>query len=497
MAGPFEDDLRGVMTSRFGVIPKSSKPGHWHLIVDLSASSSASVNDGISSADAGMAYSSIHDATRMVLHLGTGTEMAKIDIASAFRLIPVHPDDRYLLGTKWNNQVFIDQQLPFGLRSAPVLFNGYADALEWIIRASGVSHILHYLDDFLVLGPPGSGMCKAALDNMLSTCQSLGVPLAKDKIEGPTTSLVFLGIELDTVLMEARLPADKLQRLCLELQEWAARKCCRRKELKHLLGVLNFACTVIPSGRSFLRRMFTLLHTVRGPNRFIRLNADFRSDLAWWIAFTRNWNGISFLQLSGIAEPTAVFFTDASGSWGCGAVWDTKWLQGQWPSQWEHTSIMVKELVPTVCAAAVWGPKWAGQHVLCYCDNMSVVASLTKGLSREPSGIFMHLLRTFTFFSTSFGSILQARHVAGADNGTADSISRNILPLFFSQVPLASKEATHNPDDLWALLVLEQPEWISERWRTLFCSFFKTVLLPQLRNATNLASADSCPSVNK
>lgn len=128
VAGPFEGDLPGVMTSRFGVIPKSSKPGHWRLIVDLSAPSSASVNDSISSADSGMAYSSIHDAARMVLHLGAGSEMAKIDIASAFRLIPVHPDDRYLLGMKWNNQVFIDQQLPFGLRSAPVLFNGFADS---------------------------------------------------------------------------------------------------------------------------------------------------------------------------------------------------------------------------------------------------------------------------------------------------------------------------------------------------------------------------------
>ena len=83
------------------------------------------------------------------------------------------------------------------------LFNGYADALEWIIRSSGVDHILHYLDDFLVLGPPGSGVCQAALDRMLSICQSLGVPLATDKIAGPSTSLVFLGLELDSVHMEA------------------------------------------------------------------------------------------------------------------------------------------------------------------------------------------------------------------------------------------------------------------------------------------------------
>ena len=128
---------------------------------------------------------------------------------------------------------------------------------------------------------------------------------------------------------------------------------------------------------------------------------------------------------------------------------------------------MVKELVPIVCAAALWGPSWAGQHVLCYCDNMSVVASITKGSSREPTGIAMHLLRTLTFFAASFGFVLKARHVGGSANGPADSISRNNLSSFFSQVPSASTAATQIPDNLWRLLVLEQPDWLSERWRTL------------------------------
>lgn len=44
--------------------------------------------------------------------------MAKTDIASALCLIPVHPDEWYLLGMKWNNQVYIERQLHFGLRSA-------------------------------------------------------------------------------------------------------------------------------------------------------------------------------------------------------------------------------------------------------------------------------------------------------------------------------------------------------------------------------------------
>lgn len=77
VAGPFSDNLLGVMISRFGVIPKSGQAGKWHLIVDLSASSSASVNDSISKLDSGMAYSSIVDAARIILKLGQGTEMAK------------------------------------------------------------------------------------------------------------------------------------------------------------------------------------------------------------------------------------------------------------------------------------------------------------------------------------------------------------------------------------------------------------------------------------
>ena len=51
-----------------------------------------------------MVYASIHDAAGMAIHLGTGSEMAKIDIASAFHFIPVHPNDHHLLGMKWKTR---------------------------------------------------------------------------------------------------------------------------------------------------------------------------------------------------------------------------------------------------------------------------------------------------------------------------------------------------------------------------------------------------------
>ena len=80
---------------------------------------------------------------------------------------------------KWNNAVYNDQQLPFGLRSAPVIFNVVAEALEWILRERSVSHVLHYLDDFLVTRSPGSKDCAQLLDCMLNTCEELGIPLAR------------------------------------------------------------------------------------------------------------------------------------------------------------------------------------------------------------------------------------------------------------------------------------------------------------------------------
>ena len=60
--------------------------------------------------------------------------MSKLDIKSAFRNVPVHPSDWELLGMKWEGLYFFDMVLPFGLHSAPFLFNQFFSALKWIIQ---------------------------------------------------------------------------------------------------------------------------------------------------------------------------------------------------------------------------------------------------------------------------------------------------------------------------------------------------------------------------
>ncbi len=64
-----------------------------------------------------------------------------------------------------------------------------------------LSFRLHYLDNFLTMGPPGLPECRNNLTLLLEKCKTLGLPTAIHKVEGPATTLIFLGIEFDTVHM--------------------------------------------------------------------------------------------------------------------------------------------------------------------------------------------------------------------------------------------------------------------------------------------------------
>ena len=98
--GPLQvGSIPGVQVSPFGVILKGHTPGKWRLIVDLSSPKGSSVIDGVSSDLCSLSYISIDDISRVIASLGRGTLLAKIDIKSAYMIMPVHQDDRPLLGS--------------------------------------------------------------------------------------------------------------------------------------------------------------------------------------------------------------------------------------------------------------------------------------------------------------------------------------------------------------------------------------------------------------
>ena len=155
----------------------------------------------------------------------------------------------------WSGALFIDTALLFGLCK---IFNAVADAVEWILKEAGISVVFHYLDDFLLIGAPNSAECAQSLSILVHTFNELGLPAALDKLEGPTMVHTFLGLELDSRLLEVRLPAVKLAELHVLISSWLGRRACTRKELESLVGHLGFACKVVQPGKTFLWRMFEL-----------------------------------------------------------------------------------------------------------------------------------------------------------------------------------------------------------------------------------------------
>lgn len=86
-----------------------------------------------------------------------------------------------------------------------MIFNAVADALAFIIKRKGEGWLEHYLDDFVVLGPPNSDKCRSDLKVALETCGELCMPVAEEKTMGPATVLALLGVELDSELLQLRL----------------------------------------------------------------------------------------------------------------------------------------------------------------------------------------------------------------------------------------------------------------------------------------------------
>ena len=156
VAGPFPTPpFPNFQVSPIGLVPKKHS-NKFRTIFHLSFPKSGvtSINHSISKEDFGLQYITIDNAIEGILCLGQGSYLAKTDIEAAFRLIPLRPSDYELFGMYWQGSYYYDRVLPFGLRSAPFLFNQLSEAIEWIqLHKCCISFVCHILDDFLIIEP--------------------------------------------------------------------------------------------------------------------------------------------------------------------------------------------------------------------------------------------------------------------------------------------------------------------------------------------------------
>ena len=403
-----------------------------------------SINDLIPQDQYSLSYVTIDHAIHIIQKLGQGSWLCKCDIKEAFKQLPIHPKLWHLHGIKWQDQYYFFTRLVFGSRSSPKIFDTLSQAIVWIAQNNfGIDHILHLLDDFLTIArPEAEPMRNMALLSMLFN--QLGIPLAEHKTVGPCHKLEYLGIILDTQAMEARLPLDKMARITSQLETFLGKNSCRKRDLLSLIGHLVFASRVVVPGRSFMSRLFVAANAARELHHHVTLTAACKADLHMWSHLLRKWNGISmFLEQEVTLANDLHLYTDASSTIGFGGYYQGQWFYGAWPEKVlsavsDDLSIAFKELYPIVVAAILWGEHWSKKRIQFHCDNLPTVQILNKG--RSPCPLIMKLLRRLVITATIHSFTYLAKHIPGATNLIADSLSRHQFQKFRKLAPEAAPQ---------------------------------------------------------
>ena len=437
--GPFDiAPIQNLHISPIGLQPKKVE-GEYRLIHHLSYPPELSVNYGIAPECKSVKYQSIDDAISVIKWLGKGCFMAKTDIKSAFRLVPVHPDDHYLLGFKWQGKYYYDKCLPMGCSSSCQIFEEISSALQWVATHKlGMPAVVHVLDDFLFIAPSKT-MAYECLQKFLLLCQDIGIPIANEKTEGPAQVMTFLGIELDSVNMQATLPLEKVEKCMKLIEPLLDVNKVKLRDLQCLIGTLNFACSVVRPGRTFLRRLINLTIGVQKPFYHIRLTREVKADLKAWKTFLASFNGKSFFLNDFWGKPECTIATDASTTIGYGLVFGRLWAYGKWESQMSNYHITVLELYPIVLSIHLFAETLSNKVVLFLTDNEALIPIINKGTSKDSN--IMKLIRLMVVQCLRSNILVKAKHISGVENTRPDCLSRLQVEKFWS----LSKGITTDP----------------------------------------------------
>ena len=441
--GPFSSPpFDSFQINPLGIVPKK-QPGSFRMITHLSSPEGTSINDNIDIIFSKVVYQSFQDAVKLVMSCGQHSFMSKSDIKSAFRLLPVLPEQIRLLGVKWEDNFYFDRCLPMGASSAPQLFEKVSSALHFLGEKKGIQNMVHYLDDFFIVAPSAEG-CQADLDTFTGLCEQVKIPLAPEKTQGPSQVLNFLGIEIDSVAEVVRLPPDKLEKCKSAILLMLKKTKCTVLELDSLTGLLSFCCVVIIAGRAFLKRLTNLKKGLFLPKPYfkIRLNAQVKEDLRVWLFFLHNFNGVTmYREAMFMSNNTLHIFTDASKTLGFGAHFNNHWFSQAWPSDWwKAQNITLLEIVPVFLAIKSWGAKLANSAIIIHTDSEPNVGSLNSLSSEER--LVMFYIREIVLHNLISNIMFQAIHICGHDNVRADKLSRLQVQAFRELHPLADRVQT-------------------------------------------------------
>lgn len=429
--------------SPLGLVDKDKELGTFRRIHDLSAPHKSSVNDGIDEKNGYLHYTRIGEILRAILTAGRGCTILKRDVADAFRNIPIAPHTRWLMGFGWKGRWYQENCLSFGLRTAPFIFNLFAEAFHWLLQSYlGWLTLFHYLDDFMLIMPRNLAtpalLAKLELDYILLT-DLLGVPRRDDK-NACGTRVVLLGFMVDTVLLQMSIPKEKLEKVSRLTTNTLSETSLSLVDAQSLAGLLTWCAPAVQLGWVFCRRMWSFVASY-GPNATAqwrkRISMLVREDLQWWSSLAASpFNGVHFFDEN---RDTMRVYTDASkvgiGGFAFESTIDVSWhtaqAQGLLSDEFVFShpivaidtvfDINIYEMLAVQVAIQHWGKKWQGKRAIVYTDNTTVFQGFQKQSLASPANAS---LRETLLFAASIDLEIIAEWVPGKDNDLADALSR-------------------------------------------------------------------------
>lgn len=248
----------------------------------------------------------------------------------------------------------------------------------------GDNPVVAYVDDFI-------GACRKRdahflWSSFLDLLSELG--LQPSETDGhlcpPALQVVGLGILIDLANNTLSVPANKLEKAILLLQDWASYKYATKRQLQKLLGVLLHLSRVIRSGRLFLNRMLETLRRAENLDSQVPIDSNFFEDLQWWLRNCRSWNGISFLRFTQYQNKITLdassngYWNDRPGIGGFNYI-RNEFFRCTVPNSLAHLHIQDLEFLAHLLAARLWAWSWQGLHLHGFTDNETCRFLLQNG----------------------------------------------------------------------------------------------------------------------
>ena len=429
-------DQKPTCIHALGAVPKSS--GGIRHITDCSRPIGKSVNYHCESILEEFCFKNVEDVVPL---LNANDYLTVVDIKAAYRAVPIRENHRTYQGFAWEYKGercwFVDNRMCFGLRLGPMFFNFLSNFIYDVATIRGLK-VVNYLDDFLAVADDYTS-CLDAQYTLTSSLRFLGFHVSFDKLVHPSTTVTYLGIEIDSVEMEFRLPECKIAKLMEILDIALARKRISKKELESLGGSLSHCSHVVRGGKVFCKGVYSLYKIMVQQNKkFIKLPDWVKADLSWWKRLCTMFNGKSKLVKDSHDVPMV---SDASFK-GFGVYLGTDWCAGTWDDNdhillssdcnhivtkpladdVEFDNINVLEFWPILIGIKRWASVLRDKNVVVYTDNTQVMFMLLNGRSSNVN--CMRWIRELFWTCAIYNIEITPKYINTDSNVIADTLSR-------------------------------------------------------------------------